>query len=75
MFDMAVVAPLSSLLPKFTVSLYTYLLVFERQYIFIFVSGFIAVKVQSNVNVVEEEKLRLECKIIGNPTLNWKFRK
>lgn len=34
-----------------------------------------AVKVQSNINVVEEERLRLECKVIGNPTLYWEFRK
>ncbi|XP_023021980.1 immunoglobulin domain-containing protein Bsg [Leptinotarsa decemlineata] len=33
----------------------------------------IAVKVPSDINVVEEERLRIECKIAGNPSLSWVF--
>ncbi|KAG5899557.1 hypothetical protein JTB14_008241 [Gonioctena quinquepunctata] len=34
----------------------------------------IAVKVPTDINVVEEERLRIECKIIGNPSLSWIFQ-
>ncbi|KAJ8955910.1 hypothetical protein NQ318_005458 [Aromia moschata] len=34
----------------------------------------IAVKVQQNVNVIEDEKLRIECKVLGNPKLTWIFK-
>lgn len=34
----------------------------------------VAVKVPSNVNVIEEEALRIECKVLGNPKLSWRFK-
>ncbi|KAJ8933444.1 hypothetical protein NQ314_014001, partial [Rhamnusium bicolor] len=34
----------------------------------------IAVKLPTNINVVEEEKLRVECKVVGNARLHWLFQ-
>lgn len=39
----------------------------------IVVARTVAVKVNANINVVEEEKLRIECKVVGNPKLHWLY--
>ncbi|CAH1279866.1 unnamed protein product [Diabrotica balteata] len=33
----------------------------------------VLVKVPANINVVEEEKLRIQCKVLGDAKLSWKF--
>lgn len=35
---------------------------------------YVAVDVPNNVNVIEEEKLRIECKLIGNAQIHWIFK-
>jgi hypothetical protein len=34
----------------------------------------VLVKVPTNINVVEEEKLRVQCKVLGDPVLSWTFQ-
>ncbi|CAG9812974.1 unnamed protein product [Phaedon cochleariae] len=38
------------------------------------VSMKVYVKVNENINVVEETPLRIECKVVGNPVLHWIFK-
>ncbi|XP_056638815.1 neuroplastin [Diorhabda sublineata] len=40
----------------------------------IHVARSVLVKVQANINVVEEEKLRVQCKVLGNPEITWIFQ-
>lgn len=40
-----------------------------------FFSGSVYVKVPSSINVVEEEKLRIQCRVLGSPHLTWIFSK